>query len=64
MKKYLVGNVTQMNNEDAKSCSRIAPNYEVDENGLLSFFPRSSGSSEDRTERIRLVVLELLQRDF
>ena len=63
MKNYLVGNVTQMNDEGAKMCSWIAPDYEVDENGLLFFSPRSSGSSEDRTEMISLVVPELLQRD-
>ena len=46
---YLAGNVTQENDEDAKTCSRIAPGYKVDENGFLFFCLRSSGSSEDRT---------------
>ena len=45
-----------MSEEDAMMCSRIAMNYEVYENGLLFFCPRSPGSSEDRTEMIRLVV--------
>ena len=48
--EYLVGNVTQIIDEDAKTCSRIAPEYGgVDEKGLLFLWPRSSGSSEDRT---------------
>ena len=53
-----------MSEEDAKMCSRIAPDYEVDKNGLLLFCPRSSGSPEYRRKMIRLVVPELLQRDF
>ena len=64
MKEYLVGNVNQMVDADAKTCSRIAPEYIVDENELLFFCPRSSGSSEDRTEMIRLVVPELMQQEF
>ena len=63
MKEYLVGNVNQMVDADANTCSRIAPEYIVDENDLLFFCPRSSGSSEDRTEMIRLVVPKLLQPD-
>ena len=39
LKKYLVGDLTQLNAEDAKSCARIAPDYEVDENGLLFSAP-------------------------
>ena len=34
------------------------------ENGLLFFCPRSSESSKDRTEMIRLAVPEMMQRDF
>ena len=45
-------------------CYRIAPDYEMDESGLLIFCPRSSRSSEERIYMIRLVVPELLQRDF
>ena len=41
-----------------------SPDSEVDKNGLLFFCPRSSVSSEDRTEMIRVVVPELLQQDF
>ena len=45
-------------------CYRIAPDYEMDESGLLILCPRSSRSSEERIYMIRLVVPELLQRDF
>ena len=44
--------------------SRVAPNNEMNESGLLFFSSRKSISAEDRAEIIRLVVPELLQRDF
>ena len=53
-----------MSDEEARTCSQFAPECEVNENGLLMFHPRLSGSSEDRIERIRLVVPELLQQYF
>ena len=37
LKKYLVGDLTQLNAEDAKLCARIAPDYDVDKNDLLFF---------------------------
>ena len=64
MKKNLTENVTQMSEEDAKTCSRIAPDYEVGENGLLIFCRRSSGSPEDRTEMIRLMVPDCCNDTF
>ena len=62
LKNFLVGSVTQMSDEDAKMCSWIAPDSEVDDNGLLFFCPRASRPSEDRIEVILLVVPELLHR--
>ena len=64
LKEYIVGDLTHINAEDAKLCARIAPDYEVDENGLLFFSPRSAKESDDRMEMVRLVVPELLQEDF
>ena len=61
VKKYLTGNVTQMSEEDAKTCNRVASDYEVDENGLLFFCLRSSWPFKERTDTIRLVVPKLLQ---
>ena len=49
--------------EEAKATALIAPDYEVDLNGLLYFCPRSARESDDRVELVRLVVPELLHRD-
>ena len=62
LKNFLVGNVTQMSDENAKMCSWFAPDYSVNDNGLLFFCPRASRPSEDRIEVILLVVPELLHR--
>ncbi|OWZ04049.1 reverse transcriptase [Phytophthora megakarya] len=40
LKKYLDGEVSALTAEEAKTCSKIAANYEVDENGLLFFCPK------------------------
>ena len=64
LKEYFIGDLTLLNAEDAKSCARIAQDYEVDENGLLFSNPRSSIHSDDRMEMVRLVVSELLQQNF
>ena len=49
---------------EVKVCARIAPDYEVDQSGLLFFCPRSATELEDRTELARLVVPEQLQQAF
>ena len=64
LKTYLVGDVKELSCDEAKSCARIAKDYEVDENNLLFFCPTSSVKSEDRDEIARLVVPENLQEDF
>ena len=56
--------MARLNVEEAKSSALIAPDYEIDEDGLLFFCPSSVSKSNDRTELIRLVVPELLQQDF
>ena len=61
---YRTGDVACLDNEEAKLCARIAPDYEVDESGLLFFCPRTAVSAEERTELVRLVVPKFLQRDF
>ena len=53
-----------MSGTEAKVCAMIAPEYEVDQNGLFFFCPRSATESKDRTELARLVVPEQLQQDF
>ena len=37
LKEYLIGDVTLLSAEDSKKCARIAPDNELDENGLLFF---------------------------
>ena len=64
LKEYLIGNVDRLDNEKAKLCARIAPDYEVDESKLLLFCPRTADSAEECTEILRLVVPELLQQMF
>ncbi|OWZ14139.1 reverse transcriptase [Phytophthora megakarya] len=48
MKEYLDGEVSALTAEEAKACSEIAANYEVDENGLLFFCPKILQRGEDR----------------
>ena len=64
LKTYLVGDVAKLSAAEVKVCALIAPDYEVDQSGLLFFCPRSATEAEDRTELARLVVPEQLQRDF
>ena len=39
LKKYLVGDVSNLSLEEAKTCAKIAPDYEIGENDLLFFCP-------------------------
>lgn len=64
LKEYLIGDINHLNNEEAKLCVRIAPDYEVDESVLLFFCPRSADNAEGRMELLKLVIPELLQQDF
>ena len=64
LKMYLTGNVAELSAEDAKSNALIAPDHGVDESGLLFFCPNATQKLDDRTGLVRLVVPELLQRDF
>ena len=42
LKTNLIGDVAKLKAEEAKICSRLAPDYEVDQSGLLLFCPRST----------------------
>ena len=64
MKIYLTGDVSTITSADAKSCVLIALEFEVYQNGLLIYCPRSATKSEDRTELVRLVTPKLLQQAF
>ncbi|OWY98978.1 reverse transcriptase [Phytophthora megakarya] len=62
LKKYLDGEVSALTAEEAKACSKIAANYEVDENELLFFCPKILQRGEDRDGVV--VIPDSLQRDF
>ena len=64
LKIYLVGDVAKFSAAEDKVCTLIAPDYKLDQSGLLFFCPRSATKAEDRTELARLVVPEQLQQDF
>ncbi|ETO59307.1 hypothetical protein F444_22322, partial [Phytophthora nicotianae P1976] len=64
LKRYLRGDVQDLTTSDAKSCAKIAEDYEIDEAGLLFYCPPSKRSDGDRDLVMRLVVPESLQNDF
>ena len=59
----MVGDITELDTAEAKARAIIAPDYVVDEVGLLYFCPRTVANPSDRAELVRLVVPELLQDD-
>ncbi|OWY96428.1 reverse transcriptase, partial [Phytophthora megakarya] len=64
LKKYLDGQVNVLTAEEAKICSKMAAYYEVDDNGLLFFCPKTLQRGEDRDGVVRMVIPDSLQRDF
>ena len=64
LKIYLTGDVTTLNAEDMKKCAKIGEDYDVEDNELLFFCPRSTKRSNVRIEVARLVVPERLKQDF
>jgi ribonuclease HI/transposase InsO family protein len=64
LKAYLKGNVIDLTADEAKTCAKIAGDYEVDDADLLFYCPASARQSEDRDTLARLVVPESLQQDF
>ena len=64
LKEYPIGDVDRLDNEEAKLCSQIAPDYEVKESEMLFFCPITADSAKESTELLRLVMPDLLQHDF
>ena len=64
LKKYLVGDVSNLSSDEAKTCAKISPDYEIGENDLLFFCPIAKRETEDREGLVRLVIVEKLQQDF
>ena len=63
IKLYLAVDLTTLSVAEMKTTDLIAPDYEVDQDGLLLFFSRST-PADNRIGMMRLKIPELLQRDF
>ncbi|GMF19284.1 unnamed protein product [Phytophthora fragariaefolia] len=61
LKKYLTGDVRELTSTEAKSCAKIAEDYDIDEVGLLFYCPPSKQSCKDCDLVTRLVIPETLQ---
>ena len=56
LKIYLIGNISTITSADVKSRALITPDYEVDQDELLFFCPRSATKSAERVELVWLVI--------
>ncbi|OWZ03031.1 reverse transcriptase [Phytophthora megakarya] len=64
LKKYLVGQIRDLTQEEARMFGSIAMNYEVDQLDLLFYCPTTKETAADRYKLKRLVVPETLQQDI
>ncbi|OWY92516.1 reverse transcriptase [Phytophthora megakarya] len=64
LKKYLVGEIRDLTQEEAKMFGSIAMNYEVDQLDLLFYCPTTKETAADRDKLMRLVIPETLQQDI
>ncbi|KAG3069596.1 hypothetical protein PI125_g23174 [Phytophthora idaei] len=64
LKKYLVGELRDLDQGEAKSYSLIATDYETDLNDLLFYCPPTKRTDEDRDGLMRLVMPEALHQDI
>ncbi|KAG3183277.1 hypothetical protein PC128_g14252 [Phytophthora cactorum] len=64
LKKYLVGELRDLNQGEAKSYSLIATDYEMDQDDLLIYCPPTKRTDEDRDGLMRLVIPEALHQDI
>ncbi|OWZ05689.1 reverse transcriptase [Phytophthora megakarya] len=64
LKKYLVGEIRDLTQEDAKMFGSIDMNYEVDQSDLLFYYPTTKKAAADRDKWMRLVIPETLQQDI
>ncbi|OWY97988.1 reverse transcriptase [Phytophthora megakarya] len=56
LKKYLVGEICDLTQEEAKVFGYIAVNYEVDQSDLLFYCPATKEAAADRDKLMRLVT--------
>ncbi|OWY96569.1 reverse transcriptase [Phytophthora megakarya] len=64
LKKYLIGEIRDLPQEEAKTFGSIVMNYEVDQLDLLFYCPTSKEAAADRDKLMRLVTPETLQQDI
>ncbi|OWZ09500.1 LOW QUALITY PROTEIN: reverse transcriptase [Phytophthora megakarya] len=64
LKKYLVGEIRDLTQEDARVFGSIAMNYEVDQSDLPFYCPTTKEAAADRDKLMRLVIPEALQQDI
>ncbi|OWZ02236.1 LOW QUALITY PROTEIN: reverse transcriptase [Phytophthora megakarya] len=64
LKKYLVGEIRDLTQNDAKIFGSFAMNYEVDQSDLLVYCPTTREAAADRDKLMLLVIPETLQRDI
>ncbi|KAE8908954.1 hypothetical protein PF005_g26253 [Phytophthora fragariae] len=64
LKKFIRGDMTDMTSRDASNSSKLAQQYEENENGLPFYHSRGDESSEDRSAVMKLVVPETLKDDI
>ncbi|ETM30833.1 hypothetical protein L914_21492, partial [Phytophthora nicotianae] len=63
LKAYLSGGLEDLDADEARACSKIAGDYDVDDGGLLLYCPRAGRDDGDRDRLVKLVVPEDLQQD-
>ncbi|PUE80042.1 integrase zinc binding domain-containing protein, partial [Xanthomonas vasicola] len=63
LKAYLRGELSQLTNDQAKECVKIAGSYEIDDSGLLYYCRDVDQDDADRDRLVKLVIPELLQPD-
>ena len=63
LKAYLKGDLGGLSAESAQSCSKMARDYEISEEGLLMYCPVYKTDEDDRGLTARLVIPESLQTD-
>ncbi|OWY99261.1 LOW QUALITY PROTEIN: reverse transcriptase [Phytophthora megakarya] len=64
LKKYMIGEIQDMTQEEAKMFGSIAMNYEEDQLNLLFYCPTTKETAADRDKLMRLVIPETLQQDI
>ncbi|OWY99401.1 reverse transcriptase, partial [Phytophthora megakarya] len=60
LKKYLVGEIRDLTQEEARSGGSIAMNYEVDQHDLLFYCPTTKESAADRDKLMRLISYTII----